>query len=1207
MSKSRYNIQRAVQAVLDSSFRQYCLCNHQEQAFETILKVFDFEQFCVNDTSSGFAPLEDFIDRCTYGTDNDVLSSINSLLDKKVHEIGVRTKLSKLLLEMRRQVLPSLVNNASELTSALSTMFDDNSNHLVDNLLSKLQQGDINNEQYFTQLNELAAKGLIDVNVHYYATERVLHDSGYRGAFSNTFGDIKFQSSKCSAEMSDRFDTNEFVYSLETLDGIPRLGYHSLDGTNCVFGFDKEEHLYETKSKSLARPCISTDQLWWERQSGSGLLCSELIDIDYDRDNNNDIGCMNMEESDDDGFTFLDQQEDIGDRYASSNKTNAPVLLIGDILTYSEGSVEVDMVIAVDALPMANGHLSGSLFEVAILLKGRIIHVHSISNGKKAENTIEDGRSEIARQDDINPSPNCSGFEENNLAAVQYSFETQDVIVVAQCSPLQCTISSVIPLIDVLEADQIPIRVGFVRIENSQRCCLLVNGSHGLLVVIKISNNDSMTRSSNNEKQHLSSKITIHYLVQDSFQPTQLSWNSFPTKDELLDWNNKSNHHHDVGHESSAAIVSVLTTSHQDVLLSLDNLGVLCIWQAKISELNNHDSKYEIVGRFSLLRGSRPTSIFLTPSETHVLVSYRDRLLMFEINIPQDICGNSKFKSCSFREKAQLDYLQDTIAHYHVQFLDQQLRIWRLSSNDTKQDSPSTLSTWIHSNIDSFTSRLTSHSYNPTVHWGCNKTGERSNIKNQRWKAPTINTDVTKVGAGKEGFPICSEVDQRIGSTATNASYMLHTNTTSELKLHNGFVKIDDVFSPVFSQLTQCPAFEAVIDKNFHSCCTPIQTTAEMESTKYLCPAHNLSMSRMMSFRLEHLSGCNIRKTRNDILQRASALCKAIHRDSSLLRSIFEHDQSPSFRRVAPIIATICACLTPPPLALLCAALEISDLLLLELLEKTGLSELFVVRDDTPDNQALDSVKLHIPVNCREHTQSTLRWMCSREPSRVGREFWIDVSMGHNFLCALFLKTCANKSVAVDPAWQSYLQTYGPLHLRNSSRALSTLTSQVRKIDETANLKSLLPRQIGYISGLQEIYARRVGLCGNIPREIGRLSQLRVLSMGNNQLSGELPRTLANLKQLQRIVLHQNNLCGKIPDELGRLGCIVNVAGNPRLEYGTDVPSYEREALMRIFQATKGLQQWNTNVNWGSDQPVSKWYKVKLIVLNSSNVLRFIL
>lgn len=106
-----------------------------------------------------------------------------------------------------------------------------------------------------------------------------------------------------------------------------------------------------------------------------------------------------------------------------------------------------------------------------------------------------------------------------------------------------------------------------------------------------------------------------------------------------------------------------------------------------------------------------------------------------------------------------------------------------------------------------------------------------------------------------------------------------------------------------------------------------------------------------------------------------------------------------------------------------------------------------------------------------------------------------------NMINLLFVAT-------VEHTWQDYLRTYGPTHLRHASRGLRLLTETIRKIDETANIRVHLPRQIGYIVGLYEIYARRVGLRGRIPAELGQLKNLRVLSMGNNHLCGELPASL---------------------------------------------------------------------------------------------------
>lgn len=243
-----------------------------------------------------------------------------------------------------------------------------------------------------------------------------------------------------------------------------------------------------------------------------------------------------------------------------------------------------------------------------------------------------------------------------------------------------------------------------------------------------------------------------------------------------------------------------------------------------------------------------------------------------------------------------------------------------------------------------------------------------------------------------------------------------------------------------------------------------------------------------------------------------------------------------------------------------------------------------------------DNVELQNP----DFTIPLVQWLHTQHDfSRMGSDFWIDAAEGHNIMTALYLKNCGNKSVAVEHPWQDYLRTFGPFHMRNASRGLRILTIHVRKLDETANIRGNLPRQLGYVAGLQEIYARRVGLTGWVPAELGTLVDLRVLSMGNNKLCGLLPPALGSLRNLQRIVLHQNCLEGPVPQVIGELGCIVNVAGNPLLHHGPEVPRTERMALCALFNATRG-SHWHTKTHWHSSHAVSTWYKVKTVPLCTS-------
>lgn len=105
-----------------------------------------------------------------------------------------------------------------------------------------------------------------------------------------------------------------------------------------------------------------------------------------------------------------------------------------------------------------------------------------------------------------------------------------------------------------------------------------------------------------------------------------------------------------------------------------------------------------------------------------------------------------------------------------------------------------------------------------------------------------------------------------------------------------------------------------------------------------------------------------------------------------------------------------------------------------------------------------------------------------RSQYRINQPFAMNISNGHNYLSIVYLRHCSNKSIAVDHPAQVYLKQHGPTHLARSNRSLSLLTANIRKIDETSGLRDFLPVQIGYVTGLQEIYARRVGVSGPIPK-----------------------------------------------------------------------------------------------------------------------------
>ena len=138
--------------------------------------------------------------------------------------------------------------------------------------------------------------------------------------------------------------------------------------------------------------------------------------------------------------------------------------------------------------------------------------------------------------------------------------------------------------------------------------------------------------------------------------------------------------------------------------------------------------------------------------------------------------------------------------------------------------------------------------------------------------------------------------------------------------------------------------------------------------------------------------------------------------------------------------------------------------------------------------QVLLRLKRYLPGFFEVHTDAELllafhprfrQWLTGASPFPF--PYSVDLSAGHNRLCALYLKHCGNKSIAVEHQYHDYLRAHGPVHLRSCSRGLMEYTKQVRKIDETSGIRGVLPYQIGFLSGLQELYARRVGLCGILP------------------------------------------------------------------------------------------------------------------------------
>ena len=90
-------------------------------------------------------------------------------------------------------------------------------------------------------------------------------------------------------------------------------------------------------------------------------------------------------------------------------------------------------------------------------------------------------------------------------------------------------------------------------------------------------------------------------------------------------------------------------------------------------------------------------------------------------------------------------------------------------------------------------------------------------------------------------------------------------------------------------------------------------------------------------------------------------------------------------------------------------------------------------------------------------------------------------------------------------------------------------------------LSGKIPRELGNLSNLTNLYLVNNQLTGPIPEELGNLSNLRELLLHINQMSGEIPVELSNLSNLTDLYLDSNRLAGPIPSELSNLSNLIGL------------------------------------------------------------------
>ncbi|XLR66989.1 receptor-like protein EIX2 [Arachis hypogaea] len=88
----------------------------------------------------------------------------------------------------------------------------------------------------------------------------------------------------------------------------------------------------------------------------------------------------------------------------------------------------------------------------------------------------------------------------------------------------------------------------------------------------------------------------------------------------------------------------------------------------------------------------------------------------------------------------------------------------------------------------------------------------------------------------------------------------------------------------------------------------------------------------------------------------------------------------------------------------------------------------------------------------------------------------------------------------------------------------------LKAIDLSGNyLTGEIPKEIGYLVGLNELNLSRNNLKGEIPSEIGNLTSLDSLDLSRNDLCGRIPSSLSQIDGIGVLDLSYNNLSGRIP------------------------------------------------------------------------------
>lgn len=869
-------------------------------------------------------------------------------------------------------------------------------------------------------------------------------------------------------------------------------------------------------------------------------------------------------------------------RVTSVKPDFVPVLEIGGIIEFERAHLEIIQVQCFDA------HSTfPTCMKFVLVVQGRwgkLLRNEELTDAD--ELLLNEGKTELGDSNEIDESPNSANNEHNSQPQIipDYSLPGQYFLLYGDIHGDICSIGTLVALENTLFPDQIPVGVKLVSSTSG-----FIYGTNALLASFSLNDQPySVPHYWSTRESMSTSSFDFHYSLTASLL----------VKDNLIfDESQLKNSTISTTHAFDSSIINIDFSPNSQRLISIDNSGTIVLWC-----LNNF--QYQMVGNpFSIPARYVLKNAVFGPSGDHLFLFIKDCLLLMKINVSTNNSPLNYECIPVLEQKSFLDLqLEGNLCHYcvhspnHRLKTDQQekeeiFQLVRLSAQmkSSMYSTAMILTMWQHQNIDSFPSKVQSYSAfsapqlsSPSLpasssqHF-CHRKEVSSSETDQ---SVTFLTDIPSHATIFKETEIRNDANHGIGNISPNQV------DSEDLNENLNFMIYENEIVPIFPAIVSLNM--SLLDASSQMALSNDQQNSFSESPKESVVFNSTPFQ---------LHDNNVTNNDDVIPENAKFLMNWL-KYSYFMRKTFHHDRSELFLKWKRLFAILAAFFQSPSLQLVSTILEIS-LIELENFLSIELKEICLIVPNYPNTTATaTTTPMHrnsYLIILKDEYKGFFKWLTNNTiPYRIGQEFWIDISLGHNLLTAFYLKHFGNKSVAIENTWCNYLQVYGSSHLRKSSRGLKLLTTMIRKIDETANIKHFLPHQIGYVSGLQEIYARRVGLSGKLPNTLGELKYLRVLSMGNNSLTGELPQSLGNLKLLQRIVLHQNNLIGNVPNSLDSLGCIVNLAGNPRLKHGNDVPLVERQALIDIFVQTNGYK-WITKTNWNTQKPICKWYKVGVL------------